>query len=462
MMWLSRATRPLAVLALWAWLPFAAQATGPVPRPADPIPPPVRPASAASAAPTVGIMGNSISWQSYARIRHHVGRNHEIVYFDAIIGGTIAGQRPSLVAAVRAPGGPDIVLIEMGTNDAGQNHSLEQFTIDVRRTLDAISPHVDAVVWFDLKNQGSAIYPDFNRNAGRFNRRLHDIADDYPKVVIGHYADWADAVGPRAFDADLIHLSPSGEDGLGRFMAQAATGFDPRLRTGAFWDVADAHWASAAIAACAAEGAVSGYSNGSYHATAGSHRFTVTRAQWLNMLWRHAGATTGHPPAPWSDVPRWIEQAAAWAWASGTARGYPDGTLRPTVPPSRAAAASTLHRLNGSPPTDALPPHGLVDVPAWAEKAVRWAVAVGVMTGYRDGTFRPYEPVTREQASVFLHRSGAVPAGPDAGAGQTVPPSTTAPATAPTSTIAPPPGPPSTPLPSTPSTSPATSPADSR
>ena len=378
---------------------------------------------AAASAPTVGMVGNSISWQSEAAIRRHVGLSHRLVYFDAIIGATVAYQYPSVVAAARSPDGPDILLVELGANDASKV-SLAQFESDVRRTLNAVTPYVDAVVWFDMKNTGSSIYPAYVQNAVRFNATLRRVVAAYPNAVVGHYSVWADAVGSSAFAADLVHLSRWGQSELGRLARQAADGFDPALRTGPFWDLTDSYWAAPAILWCASESLVSGYPDGTFRAYAGSVRFPVERGQWIAMLWRQAGAPTGQPSAPWVDTPPWLDDAARWAAASGVFRGYPDGTLRPQSLLRRAEALASLYQMAGSPPVDDLPAHGWTDVPRWVEDAARWANAAGVFNGYPDGSFRPHVILTREQAASVVHRFAHAPALPPV---TVAPPSTTAP-----------------------------------
>lgn len=390
-------------------------------------------AAAPARAPTVGMVGNSISWQSSAEIRRYVTTSHRLVYFDAVIGATVAAQRPSVVNAVRSAGGPDILLVELGANDASKV-SLAQFERDVRLTLNAVTPYVDQVVWFDMKTSGAAIYPAYNRNARRFNATLRQVVGRYPNAVVGHYSVWAAAAGNGAFASDLVHLSPAGERELGRLAKQAADGFDPALRSGPFWDVPDRYWASRAIEWCAAQGIVGGYPDGTFRAYAASVEFTVERGQWLSMLWRQSGSPTGHPPDPWRDTPAWIERAAAWAAANDVFRGFPDGTLRPYAELQRAQAVVTLHRLAGSPDVSELPPHGWSDVPRWVDNAARWAKAAGVFRGYPDGTFRPYGALTRAQAASVIDGFATAPALPSAEAAL---PPTTAPTTTTTTTLPP-------------------------
>ena len=40
----------------------------------------------------------------------------------------------------------------------------------------------------------------------------------------------------------------------------------------------------------------------------------------------------------------------------------------------------------------------------WYAKAVSWAESLGIVNGYEDGTFRPGDPITREQLAAILYR----------------------------------------------------------
>ena len=41
---------------------------------------------------------------------------------------------------------------------------------------------------------------------------------------------------------------------------------------------------------------------------------------------------------------------------------------------------------------------------AWYADAVNWAAKVGLVEGFEDGTFRPYNSATREQMATILYR----------------------------------------------------------
>ena len=88
--------------------------------------------------------------------------------------------------------------------------------------------------------------------------------------------------------------------------------------------------------------------------------------------------------------------------------GYEDGTFRPDQPITRAEFAALLYRVfvaqdNGQ---DNGKPHAtLNDIEGhWAEKEIEALVSAGIITGYPDGTFRPNQPITREEMVVILSR----------------------------------------------------------
>lgn len=43
----------------------------------------------------------------------------------------------------------------------------------------------------------------------------------------------------------------------------------------------------------------------------------------------------------------------------------------------------------------------------WSEQDMRWADDAGLITGYEDGTYRPTQPMTREEVIALLHRYDA-------------------------------------------------------
>ncbi|MBP1996974.1 S-layer homology domain-containing protein [Paenibacillus eucommiae] len=97
------------------------------------------------------------------------------------------------------------------------------------------------------------------------------------------------------------------------------------------------------------------------------------------------------------------------AVALGIVFGYPDGTFRPEGNVTRAEFASMIVR--GLPPGEEGKPLVFKDkdkVGAWAVKAVQQAVALGIIQGYEDGTFRPDANITHAEMIVMVIRASGL------------------------------------------------------
>ena len=103
--------------------------------------------------------------------------------------------------------------------------------------------------------------------------------------------------------------------------------------------------------------------------------------------------TDGH----WAEtsIDRWSNAAVVY----GT-----DGEFRPDLSITRAQIAAIFARLLRLPEASPAEYHDLT-ADAWYADAVSRCAAAGILTGYPDGTFRPNDPVTREQACAMLARA---------------------------------------------------------
>jgi hypothetical protein len=88
--------------------------------------------------------------------------------------------------------------------------------------------------------------------------------------------------------------------------------------------------------------------------------------------------------------------------------GYPDGTFKPAATITRAEFAAVVVRALGLGSAASVnSPTKFSDVPAthWASGYVSVATGLGVINGHTDGTFRPADPVTYEQAVAMVVRA---------------------------------------------------------
>ncbi|MCL1873722.1 MAG: S-layer homology domain-containing protein [Clostridiales bacterium] len=106
-----------------------------------------------------------------------------------------------------------------------------------------------------------------------------------------------------------------------------------------------------------------------------------------------------------SDSVTWAEDAIDFLAARGIVQGRSNNLFLPNATVTRAEFLKML--LGTLPWTEVLtdaPEAGFKDVAkgAWYENYVNWAVAKGVISGYEDGTFRPNEPISREEIAVMV------------------------------------------------------------
>lgn len=101
-----------------------------------------------------------------------------------------------------------------------------------------------------------------------------------------------------------------------------------------------------------------------------------------------------------------------WLATSGVTTGYADGTFRPHAPITRDAMAAFMYRLAGKPSFTPPKRSAFTDITPKSKfyKEIMWLSSTGITTGYADGTFRPYDPVTRDAMAAFMYRLAGKPA----------------------------------------------------
>jgi hypothetical protein len=95
-----------------------------------------------------------------------------------------------------------------------------------------------------------------------------------------------------------------------------------------------------------------------------------------------------------------------WMKTTGISTGWSDGTYRPYDTVTREAMAAFMYRMAGSPSFTAPTVSPFTDVSTTDPfyKEITWMKTTGISTGWSDGTYRPYDTVTREAMAAFMHR----------------------------------------------------------
>lgn len=108
-----------------------------------------------------------------------------------------------------------------------------------------------------------------------------------------------------------------------------------------------------------------------------------------------------------ADVPQdaWYLEDVLYMSERQLLKGTSDSEFSPNAPMNRAMFVTVLGRLGGIT-ADQTAIVGFSDVvnDGWSAGYIAWATVNGMVSGYGDGAFGQYDPVTREQLAVILSR----------------------------------------------------------
>lgn len=115
------------------------------------------------------------------------------------------------------------------------------------------------------------------------------------------------------------------------------------------------------------------------------------------------------PGKPYSDLnPKsWYHEATDYVIVNGIMKGYSAGVFAPGDALSRAMMVQILYNLDGGVEVSGKDSFTDTIDGKWYTDAIAWAVQNNIIQGYGDGTFRPNDPVTREQMVTMLYRYGS-------------------------------------------------------
>lgn len=170
-----------------------------------------------------------------------------------------------------------------------------------------------------------------------------------------------------------------------------------------YTDLNMGEWYHDGIHYCLDEGLMDGVDAGMFAPNA-----TTSRAMIVTILWRLQGSPEVEATETFTDVSpdAWYAKAIAWAVAEGVADGYGEGLFGPNDAITREQLAAMLWRYAGSPEADgdlSVFADG-ADTSSWAEQAMSWAVARGLLTGVDNDRLAPGGQATRAQTATILMR----------------------------------------------------------
>lgn len=180
--------------------------------------------------------------------------------------------------------------------------------------------------------------------------------------------------------------------------------------TGQFTDVNQNRWYHQALDYMVSNRLMMGTSDTTF-----SPDGVATRAMITTILYRLEGCPAVENSGSFTDVAQgaWYSEAVNWAAEKSLVEGYGNGQYRPNGKLTREQIIVILYRYAGYKMADTTARaelKGFADagrVSSWAEEAMQWAVAEGLMTGIANGdslNLAPQKAATRAELAAFLMR----------------------------------------------------------
>lgn len=134
---------------------------------------------------------------------------------------------------------------------------------------------------------------------------------------------------------------------------------------------------------------------------------SITRAEFIKIFNRYFGLTKKSQSSFKDTENHWAKDEIDIACTYGIVNGFEDNTFRPDEPITREQAAAIIsnYKKLSDDNFDKLKTYkDFEDVSSWAKTSVEAILEAGYMKGYSDNTYRPKSNITRAEAVVTLSR----------------------------------------------------------
>ncbi len=165
----------------------------------------------------------------------------------------------------------------------------------------------------------------------------------------------------------------------------------------AFSDVSQSHWAYEPIKTLSDKKIITGYEDGSF-CPSGS----ITRAEFAAIMQRAFNIAGSGESFVDVQPGEWYFDAVSALSAKGLIKGS-DGRFDPQSSIKREDAALIIYRYLGSPTDPKAVFEDIDTVSDYAKEAVASLADLGIINGYKDGTFRPKDSISRAEAAKIIY-----------------------------------------------------------
>lgn len=165
------------------------------------------------------------------------------------------------------------------------------------------------------------------------------------------------------------------------------------------------HWAQVHIEKWINDGLIAGYPDGQFKPDG-----EITRAELVTLVNKAFKTKNNDTIYDFSDVKSsdWFYAEVMSAKAAGYISGYPDGTFKPNEAITRQEAAALITTLLNPESEDESVIKSFNDyqsIDSWAKSSVNEVAIHGIMSGFPDKTFGPQKNITRAETVVTLDKA---------------------------------------------------------
>lgn len=210
-----------------------------------------------------------------------------------------------------------------------------------------------------------------------------------------------------AADGAQHRLTVTAGDGSGN-LARASVDTTATDTTPAFTDM-QGHWANGAVSYLSRSGITNGSGSGKF-----APETNITRQEFAVLLERYLapGMDYSNVTLPFADTDKigsWALNGAKAMYALGVIQGSADRSgklyFNPTANVSRQEVVTMLGRvLEKGYASPTLTFTDKASIQSWSAEYVSTLSAMGILTGFDDGSFRPDAPMTRAQIAAVLYK----------------------------------------------------------
>ncbi|MCK9479785.1 MAG: S-layer homology domain-containing protein [Firmicutes bacterium] len=302
--------------------------------------------------------------------------------------------------------------MEVTLNSTGQYASETEFEVGIVKVPKFVYPRTvfpyTLTVSFEEPSDGADIYYTMSTSGKPDKKYDHDYPFELSNTTT-IYA-FAEKNGIRSktvqqqFTRNMSGVSGGGGGGGGgTFIPPPVVEQPQQPEVKKYVDIEN-HWSKDYFEKLAEKGIINGYEDGTIRPDR-----QITRAEAAKIIALAANLSpldeVNLEFADLGEIADWAQGYVKAVFKEGIITGYEDNTFRPNQNITRselvviASRAFSLSQGNADEITFA----DKSDIPDWSLQGVAAAVAQGIMSGYDDNTFKPYNHITRAEVSKIIY-----------------------------------------------------------